>query len=590
MPESPNTVAAAADVDAPHISVSRTSTRANRTGSWKYMRPQYSDGVAPCNARCPTGIDVAGYMSLLREGHTADAQDLLLRENPMPAVTGRVCHHPCESVCNRAQFDGAVAVHLVERDLGDRILAAPPPTLLRTHDERIAVIGSGPAGLACAWHLARLGYGVTVFEEAAEAGGMLRQGIPAYRLPRDVLDRQIDWYRGAGIEIRCNERVAGAAGRELLDSYAAVFIGTGAHRGRPLGIDGEDGPGVQAGLEFLKAANRGERPDIGRRVVIVGGGNTALDCARTALRLGATPLVVYRRTRQEMPAIATEIEEAEREGIAFQFLANPRAFRRDGGHLTGVECERMVLGEPDASGRRRPVASGSDTFVVPADTVLTAIGEDADLDAVPDHTAVSNGSIAIDELGMTGAPGVWAGGDAGGLERTVADALGSGKAAAVGIDRALRMQTGRPVPALDGVAELRWSSGNISMSRWRGDDPVQRTEPRNEVVGFASLNMAHFAPAARHVERIGAVADAALDFSEVSLGLAPLDVLAEARRCFNCAVCNQCELCVIFCPDVAITRQPDGKRFDIDLDYCKGCGVCALECPRGAIVMTREGR
>jgi NADPH-dependent glutamate synthase beta subunit-like oxidoreductase len=412
----------------------------------------------------------------------------------------------------------------------------------------------------------------------------------------------MEWFRGAGIEIRCNERVAGAAGRSLLEGFAAVFLGTGAHRGRPLGVAGENGPGVRPGLEFLKAVNSGERPDIGRRVVIVGGGNTALDCARTAFRLGATPLVVYRRTRQEMPAIATEIEEAEREGIAFEFLANPRAFLHEDGRLTGVECERMVLGEPDASGRRRPVAAGADAFVIPADTALTAIGEDADPDAWPEDVAVNNGSIVIDELGRTRAPKFWAGGDAGGVERTVSDALGSGKAAAVGIDRALRTQAGRPAPAFADVAELRWSGGNISMSRWRGDDPIQRTAPRNDVVGFTALNTAHFAPAPRHAEvtAVGversqptagsAVADRPLDFDEVNLGLAPLDALAEARRCFNCAVCNACELCVIFCPDVAISRRPDGVGFDIDLDYCKGCGVCALECPRGAIVMTREGR
>jgi NADPH-dependent glutamate synthase beta subunit-like oxidoreductase len=594
----------------PRISVSSGSTLANRTGSWKYIRPMYSDGVAPCNARCPTGVDVAGYMNLLREGRISEAADLLLRENPMPAVTGRVCHHPCEGACNRAQYDDAVAVHLVERDIGDRILAGPPPILPRTRAERVAVVGSGPAGLACAYHLTRLGYGVTVFDDAAEPGGMLRQGIPAYRLPRDVLDRQIAWFRSAGIEFRSGVRIAGANGHAQLFGFDAVFVATGAHRGKPLGIPGEDGAGVRAGLEFLKAVNRGERPDIGRHVVIVGGGNTAMDCARTALRLGATPLVVYRRTRSEMPAIATEVEEALREGIAFEFLANPRAFHHDDGRLVAVECERMVLGEPDASGRRRPVVSDEPPFVVPADTVLMAIGEDAELDVLPQELAVRNGGIAIDELGATHAPRVWAGGDAAGVERTVSDALGSGKAAALGIDRALREQAGEQTARFADVAELRWSGGALSMSRWRGDDPVRRTQPRNDVVGFASLNTAHYAPVPRHREHVagesGGVDAAAkgngtmdaasdvvvgrLDFSEVNLGLAPLEALDEARRCFNCAVCNQCELCVIFCPDVAITRQPDGLGFDIDMNYCKGCGVCALECPRGAIVMMREER
>lgn len=572
---------------APRISVSDASTRLNRTGSWKYIRPQYRDGVAPCNARCPTGVDIEGYMNLLRQGRTADAIDLLLRENPMPAITGRVCHHPCESVCNRARHDDPVAVHLVERELGDRALDTLPAALPRTRDERVAVVGSGPAGLACAWHLARLGYAVTVFEEAAEAGGMLRLGIPPYRLPREVLDRQIEWFRAAGIEIRCGERIAGEAGSALLAQYAAVFIGTGAHRGKPLGADHEDGPGIVPGLEFLKAVNRGERPDIGRRVVIVGGGNTAMDCARTALRLGAQPTVVYRRTRQEMPAIPAEIEEALHEGVAFEFLANPRAFHHADGRLVGIECERMELGEPDASGRRRPVVSAHGAFSMPVDTVLTAIGEDAELDVLPAAVPRGRGEVPVDVLGTTGADRFYAGGDLAGIERTVSDALGSGKVAAIGIDRALRARRGEPVGDLDGIAELRWAGGNMSMSRWKGDDPVGRTAPVNEVIGFDGINTAHFPAAPRHDGRV-ADGDHTRDFAEVNLGLTAEEALAEARRCFNCAVCNGCELCLIFCPDVAITREPEGG-FAIDLNYCKGCGVCAMECPRGAIVMTREG-
>jgi 2-oxoacid:acceptor oxidoreductase delta subunit (pyruvate/2-ketoisovalerate family) len=572
----------------PRISVSSTSTRANHTGSWKYIRPQYSDGVAPCNARCPTGVDVTGYMSLLREGRTADALDLLLRENPMPAVTGRVCHHPCEGACNRAHFDQAVAVHLVERELGDRILSAPPPRQPCTRSERIAVVGSGPAGLACAYHLVRLGYGVTVFEEAAEAGGMLRLGIPGYRLPRGVLDRQIAWFCGLGIDIRCGAHIDGDAGRDLLSHYAALFVATGAHQGRPLGAVGEDGPGVMPGLDFLKAVNRGERPAIARRVVVVGGGNTALDCARTALRLGAAPVIVYRRTRHEMPAIAAEIEEAVREGIAFEFLANPRVLHHVAGRLAGVECDRMELGEPDASGRRRPVVSAAGAFSIPAGTVLTAIGEDAGVDALHGLPA-RDGSIVIDEVGDTRAGSIWAGGDVAGVDRTVADALGSGKVAAIGIDRALRARAGEPVPELDGIAELRWSGGNISSARWRGDDPVERTAPRNEVVGYGSLNPAHFEHVPRHREHMHVAGVHTPDFSEVNAGLTPWEALEEARRCFNCAVCNSCELCLIFCPDAAITRTAGGHGFDIDLDYCKGCGICAMECPRGAIVMTREG-
>lgn len=573
----------------PLVSVSRASTRQNRTGSWKYIRPLYQDGVAPCNAACPAGVDVEGYMNLLREGRLDEALDLLLRENPMPAVTGRVCHHPCETDCNRRALDGAVTVHAVERALGDEALARPhPPPPPRLHPERVAVVGAGPAGLSCAYHLTRLGYAVTVYDEAAAAGGLLRQGIPAYRLPREVLDRQIERYQAMGIELRTGVRLADDAARAELAAYNAVFYATGAHRGKPLRVDGEDGPGVRAGLEFLKAVNRGERPPIGRRVAIIGGGNTAMDCARTALRLGAEPVVVYRRTRAEMPAIAQEVDEAMREGIRFEFLAAPVGFRHEDGRLVEMRVVRMELGEPDESGRRRPVPVEGGEATLAVDTVLTAIGEDADLDALPASLPREWDGVVVDGWGRAAGATVFAGGDVARGERTVADALGSGKRAALGIDRALRGRAAEAAPEdhADVPAALRWGgTGEVSMSRWRGDDPVRRTNPTNEVVDIEALQLAHYRPVPPTPERWR---DSVADFGEVNLGIDLERAMAEARRCFNCGVCNDCELCLILCPDVAISRR-EGGGFEIDLDHCKGCGVCAEECPRGAIVMTREG-
>jgi NADPH-dependent glutamate synthase beta subunit-like oxidoreductase len=569
----------------PLISVSRTSTLQNRTGSWKYIRPLYRDAVAPCNQACPAGVDVEGYMNLLREGCVDDALDLLLRENPMPAITGRVCHHPCEAGCNRRGFDEAVAVHSVERALGDEALSRPhPPPPPRERDERVAVVGAGPAGLSCAYHLARLGYGVTVFDEAAEAGGLLRQGIPSYRLPREVLDRQVQRIESMGVEIRTGVRLEGEAARAELDGYDAVFYATGAHKGKPMGVSGEDGPGILAGLEFLKAVNRGERPEIGPRVAVIGGGNTAMDCARTALRLGAEPIVVYRRTRAEMPAIPQEIDEAMREGIEFVFLAAPSGFGWDGERLTEMRVTRMELGEPDESGRRRPVPVPDGDFAIPIDTVLTAIGEDTELDVLPESLPSHWGAIVVGELGSAGSETVFAGGDLAGAERTVADAIGSGKRAAMGIDRHFRSLGGDALSE-NGVDALRWGQGQVSMSRWRGDDPVRRTNPTNEVVDLEALQLAHFETAPRQPDRWR---EGWIDFGEVNLGIDMEEAVAEARRCFNCGVCNECELCLILCPDVAITRGADG-RFEIDMDYCKGCGICVAECPRGAMAMTREG-
>lgn len=571
----------------PPVAVSLTSTLENPTGSWRYRRPAYQDGVAPCNVLCPVGVDIEGYMNLLRQGRVDEAADLLLRENPMPAVTGRVCDHPCETGCNRRFLDEGVSIHAVERSIGDLILSdGPPEAVAAARLERVAVVGSGPAGLACAYHLAREGYGVTIFEAAPEAGGMLRLGIPEYRLPRKVLDLQLAWLEAMGIEILTDAPVGSEVPWRDLEGFEAVFVAPGAHRERSMGMDAEDAPGVLAGLDFLKAVNAGEPPEVGRRVVVVGGGNTAMDCARTALRLGAEVTVVYRRTRKEMPAIEQEVEEAEREGVGFIFLANPRRATVREGRVAGVECVRMELGEPDESGRRRPVPTDEAPFSVTADTVITAIGEKPELSFLPRDLG-TNGEVPVDSFGATGLPGLFGGGDAAGHERTVAHALGAGKRAAIGIDRYLKTLRGESVSPLS-PAELRWGpKGNMSMSRWRGDDPVERTNPVNRVVARRQLTLDHFERVHRHEERTGS-APATGDFREVNPGLPWQVAQAEALRCLNCGVCNECELCMIFCPDEAIRPNPEGHGFVIDLEYCKGCGICAAECPRGAMVMTEE--
>lgn len=573
----------------PPVAASSTSTRVNRTGSWKYVQPVYRDRVAPCDEACPVGIDIEGYMDLLRQGRLEDAIDLLLRENPLPAVTGRVCDHPCEVGCNRRRFDEAVSIHAIERVLGDlaaELGAAVEPARAPgpRRKERVAVVGSGPAGLGCAYSLARLGYRVTVFEAAEEPGGMLRLGIPEYRLPRAVLDREIERIRRAGVEIRCGVRVGEELPWAALDEFDAVFLGTGAHQSQPVGVKGEDLPGVRAGLDFLKEVNAGARPDVGRRVVVVGGGNTAMDCARTALRLGAEVTVLYRRGRAEMPAIPAEVDEAEREGVRFVFLAAPVAFHAAGGRLGAVECVRMRLGSPDASGRRRPVPTG-ERFTVSADTALTAIGEVAEPEVLPRGITREDGAVSVDPFGMTSWPRFFAGGDMAGQPRTVAHALGSGKRAAIGIHRYLRAVAGDELsgPPVDG---LRYGPrGNASVTRLLCDDPVFRTAPVNEVVPFEDLNVNHFVHVPRNPDGHLSPEASRCGFAEVNLGLTREAALAEARRCFNCGVCNRCELCLIFCPDVAIRRRANGQGFEIDLEYCKGCGVCVAECPRGAMTM-----
>ena len=575
----------------PQVSVSQTSTLVTRTGSWKSIRPEYHDRMAPCNQGCPVGIDIEGYMNLLREGRVEEARDLLLAENPMPSVTGRVCHHPCENACNRRFLDGAVAIHAVERVLGDLAAAVPAAaTGALPRVERVAVVGSGPAGLACAYHLARFGYRVTVFEAALQAGGMLRLGIPEYRLPRPVLDRAIARIvaQGQGVEIRCGARVGSdPTWSELTSTFSAVCVATGAHVSRALDVPGEALRGVQRGLDFLRDVNAGARPSLGRHVVVVGGGNTAMDCARAALRLGAAVTVAYRRTRDEMPAIAEEVEEALREGATLSFLANPVEIVGPAGSVSGVVCERMVLGEPDASGRRRPVPTG-ERFTIAADTVLTAIGESAELDGLPADVTTSASGMRVEALGGTNRVALFAGGDVTDLERTVADALGAGKRAAIGIDRHLRAVANNENEATSADA-LRFGGGNVSAAQWTGHDPIRRVAPVNEVVGLDDLNLHHFARVPRQDDAHLSTGAAITAFDEVNTGLTKDQAIAEANRCFNCGVCTQCDVCLIYCPDAAISHVADGEaNYDVALDYCKGCGICVAECPRGALTMTRD--
>jgi|Deesub1362B_J571_1020462.scaffolds.fasta_scaffold03351_2 2-oxoacid:acceptor oxidoreductase delta subunit (pyruvate/2-ketoisovalerate family) len=571
----------------PPLPMSLGTTLINKTGSWRYMRPVYEDKTAPCIEGCPASEDIQAYMYWVARGEFEKAWETIMEENPFPAVCGRVCYHPCEMNCNRGEYDEALSINAVERFIGDFGLefSLDRFKVREERKERIAVVGAGPAGLTCAYHLRRLGYQVVVFEMHEKPGGVLQYGIPAYRLPKDILEKEIRRLEDFGVRIETRTKVGLHVKWEELLKYDAVFLATGVHKGRELNIPGENMPGVLSGLEFLSKVNRGEKVELGRRVAVIGGGNTAMDAARTALRLGSTPIIFYRRTRAEMPAIQDEIEEAEREGIRMEFLVSPIRIIGENGRVTGLKLQRMELGEPDESGRRRPIPVLGSEYTVEVDNVITAIGEAADFSFLPSEL-VDGGVVKTDIYGQTGVAKVFAGGDIVEQPHTVVHAIGSGKKAAMAIDAFLQKKS-----LEDDVRKIQVGyKGGFSFRRYRNGtlegDPVNNLK----VVTFEHVNTWYFDHIHRNPVPEKAVEERTRDFREVKETFSSDTAVQEAKRCFNCGVCNMCDNCLIFCPDVAIRRRESGYRYEFDYDYCKGCGICVAECPRNAITMVPEGR
>jgi len=581
MPQS-YTITFKSEAEMPDITMSLGTTLYNKTGTWRYMRPLYRDKTSPCNAACPAGEDIVDYLRMVTHGDLDQAQQRILAENPLIGVCGRVCPHPCESECNRAKLGGAIAIHVMERFVaglpGRRVLpladkVAPPGA-------QVAVIGSGPSGLSCAYQLARRGYRVTVFEGLPVAGGMLRVGIPSYRLPRDVLDAEIAAIQDLGVEIRTGMRLGDNLAFDDLRQFGAVFLAVGQHRSRKLNVPGEAADGVLPGLDFLRRVNMQERVAIGARVAVVGGGNTAMDAARCALRLGARQvLVLYRRSRHEMPAIDEEIEEAEHEGVKIEYLTAPVEILATAGKVTGLRCVRMNLSDPDASGRRRPVPVQGSEYTLAVDTVIPALGQEADLAFLDAGIRAADGLIAIDRAAATSLPRVFAGGDAATGAGTVAYAIGSGKRAALAIDRYLRGLDTQDLPPLG--EHVRVAARDVD----------------SEIVTFEQINTAYFQEEPRTLQPQRPAAERVRDFREVNQGFSEGEAMGEARRCFSCGTCNHCDTCWLYCPDVCVQRcdpasprppGPSRSAYEFNYDYCKGCGVCAEECPREAIVMEEE--
>ena len=526
---------------------------ANHTGTWRTERPRYVHRLPPCNDGCPAGENCQQWLYHAESGDYEAAWRQIMADNPLPAVMGRVCYHPCETACNRTHLDEAVGINGVERFLGDEAIRcgwtvevdAPPS------GRRVLVVGAGPSGLSAAYHLRRLGHAVTIYDAGPLAGGMMRFGIPRYRLPRDILDAEIQRILDLGVELELDHPVTDIEQAMREGGFDAAFLAVGAHIGKRAYIPAGSAAKVLDAVSVLRSMEDEGPPQLGRRVVVYGGGNTAMDVARTARRLGAEEaIVVYRRTRDRMPAHDFEVEEALEEGVLVKWLSTIK--HADGGQLV---LERMEL---DEDGFPQPTGELEE---LEADSLVLALGQETDLSLVAgvEGIEVTDGVVQVDERMMTGRPGIFAGGDMVPAERTVTVGIGHGKQAARCVDAWLRGKE-------------------------------YRHPPRPGVIEFDELNPWYYSDAPRTVRPQLELARRSSTFDEVVGGLDASTAKFEARRCLSCGNCFACDNCFGVCPDNAVIKldEPGPYRYEIDLDFCKGCGLCAEECPCGAIEMEPE--
>ena len=533
------------------ITLDPGSSLANHTGSWRTLRPEYLDRLPPCNNACPAGENIQAWLFHAESGDYEAAWRSLVRDNPMPAVMGRVCYHPCEGACNRAHLDSSVGINSVEHFLGDEALERgwkfdppAPPT-----GRKVLVVGAGPSGLSAAYHLARLGHAVEIHEAGPMAGGMMRFGIPKYRLPREVLDGEVQRILDLGVTLRLGAKVDDVMATMKSGGFDAVFLAVGAHIAKRAYIPANEAAKIMDAVQVLRGMEGESKPLLGRRVVVYGGGNTAIDVARTAKRLGAEEaMIVYRRTREKMPAHDFEVQDALEEGVLIKWLSTIKEAGEG-----AITVEKMAL---DEKGVPQPTGEFEK---LEADSVVLALGQDVDLsllDRVP-GMQIEGGVVKVGPDLMTSHPGIFAGGDMVPAERTVTVAIGHGKKAARNIDA--------------------WLRGGAY-------DPG----PKHELATFDKLNAWYYSDASKTVRPMLEMQKRVTSFDEVVMALDETTALFEARRCLSCGNCFECDNCYGVCPDNAVIKLGPGNRFRFNYDYCKGCGVCAAECPCGAIRMVPE--
>jgi 2-oxoacid:acceptor oxidoreductase delta subunit (pyruvate/2-ketoisovalerate family) len=532
------------------ITLDPGSSLANKTGSWRTFRPVYLDRLPPCNAACPAGENIQGWLFHAESGDYETAWRVLVENNPLPAIMGRVCYRPCQEACNRQHLDSSVGINSVERFLGDEAIkrrwAFEKPATQT--GKRILVVGAGPSGLSAAYHLARFGHTVEIHEAGPFAGGMMRFGIPKYRLPRDVLDAEVQRILDLGVSLKLNARVASILETMETGRFDAAFLAVGAHIGKRAYIPAATAAKMVDAVSVLRSMEGEEKPQLGRRVVVYGGGNTAIDVARTVKRMGAEPIIVYRRTRDKAPASQYEIEEALEEGVMVKWLSTIK--QADEGEIVIEKMQLDDKGFPQPTGEFETLA---------ADSVVLALGQDVDLsllEGVP-GLEIKDGVVQVGPNMMTGHAGIFAGGDMVPSERTVTVAVGHGKKAARHVDAWLRGDTYTPAP-------------------------------KHELATYEKLNPWYYSEAPHIVRPMLDILRRQSSFDEVLQCLDENNALFEARRCLSCGNCFECDNCYGVCPDNAVIKLGPGKRFEFNYDYCKGCGICVAECPCGAIKMVPE--
>ncbi|MDH5482475.1 MAG: FAD-dependent oxidoreductase [Candidatus Bathyarchaeota archaeon] len=544
--------------------------------------------LPPCRTACPAHVNVQGYVSLIQKGKFRDAVEIIRKDMPFPAICGRVCFSPCEDACARTNVDQAVAIRALKRLVADiereqgRVKSKPVPN---KSNEKVAIIGAGPAGLTAAYELAKLGYPVTVFERMSELGGMMRYCIPDFRLEKFVVANEIAYIKDLGVEIKTGAEFGKDVTLESLrkEGYKAIFIAIGAQLGMKLNVPGEDLEGVINAVDFLRDVALGKHVDVGDRVAVVGGGNSAIDAARTAKKRGAKEvMILYRRSREEMPALPHEVAEAERDGVKLYFLVAPKQIIGENGKVKAIECLRMRLGEPDESGRRRPIPISFSEHQYEVDTVIPALGQVAEPECIPKELLDMKArvpSMKVDPVTLeTETPGVFAGGDIATGPASIIEAVGAGKRAAVSIHLYLTgqdLRSGRD----EGIEETTWVKNWDSLSK-----KERRYEPPSAKPRLS------FEEAARYLESIRrkAMFEAfrCLGCGPCAECLANLDLCEGDKAIVDEDLCIGCNVCAVVCPFEAVKKNEDGVA-QVNEDLCKGCGICAARCPERAITMKK---